>query len=115
ETQKSFENIAPDTLAANLRIDREVALAQIRYLLHQHQVRRYQERALDTYVTEPFRSLDWQMQGMTQTGEKTYGTAEEWSLVAKRVQAIPKFLATAQDQLSAGIKSSNFPDRRMII
>src|SRR5882724_4413650 len=32
ETQKSFESIAPDTLSANLRIDREVALAQIRFL-----------------------------------------------------------------------------------
>lgn len=115
ETQKSFENIDPNTLSANPRIDREVALAQIRYLLHQHQVRRYQERALDTYVTEPFRSLDWQMQGMTQTGDKTYGTAEEWSLVAKRVQAIPKFLANAQEQLLAGIKSNNTPDRRMIM
>src|SRR3989442_6310454 len=113
--QKSLEGIDPNTLSANLRIDREVALAQIRFLLHQHQVRRYQERALDTYVTEPFRSLDWQMQGMTQTGDKTYGTAEEWALVAKRVQAIPKFLANVRDQLLAGIKSNNTPDRRMIM
>src|SRR5437867_5809962 len=37
ETQKSFENTDPSNLSANLRIDREVALAQIRYLLHQHQ------------------------------------------------------------------------------
>jgi len=52
---------------------------------------------------------------MTQTGDKTYGTAEEWSLVAKRVQAIPKFLATAKDQLLAGIQSNNTPDRRSIM
>ena len=32
-----------------------------RFLLHQHQVRRYQERALDTYVGEPFRAIDWQI------------------------------------------------------
>jgi uncharacterized protein (DUF885 family) len=115
DTQKSFESLDPNTLSANLRIDREVALAQIRFLLHQHQVRRYQERALDTYATEPFRSLDWQMQGMTTTGEKTYGTAEEWSLVVKRLQAIPKFLSNAQDQMLAGIKSNNTPDRRMIM
>ena len=114
ETQKSFENIAPDTLSANLRIDREVALAQIRFLLHQHQVRRYQERALDTYTDEPFRAVDWQLQGMTQTGEKTYGTAEEWSLVGKRVSAIPRFLAIAQEQLGAGIKSNNIPDFRVL-
>src|SRR6185369_12948549 len=48
DAQKSFENVVPNTLSANKRIDREVGLAQIRYLLHQHQVRRYQERALDT-------------------------------------------------------------------
>jgi len=115
DTQKSIEAIDPNALSANRRIDREVALAQIRFLLHQHQVRHYQQRSLDTYATEPFRSLDWQMQGMTQTGDKTYGTAEEWSLVAKRVQAIPKFLATAKDQLLAGIQSNNTPDRRSIM
>lgn len=115
DTQKSIEAIDPNTLSANRRIDREVALAQIAFILHQHQVRHYQQRSLDTYATEPFRSLDWQMQGMTQTGDKTYGTAEEWSLVAKRVQAIPKFLATAKDQLLAGIQSNNTPDARSII
>src|SRR5262245_39322318 len=57
DTQKSFEGVDANALSANLRIDREVALAQIRFLLHQHQVRRYQQRALDTYATEPFRSL----------------------------------------------------------
>ncbi|MEK6407851.1 MAG: DUF885 domain-containing protein [Acidobacteriota bacterium] len=114
ETQKSFESIDPSTLSANLRIDREVALAQIRFLLRQHQVRRYQERALDTYTDEPFRAIDWQLQGMTQTGEKTYGTADEWSLVAKRVSAIPRFLGVALEQLGAGIKSNNTPDFRML-
>lgn len=115
DTEKAIEGVDATRLSPSLRIDREVALAQIRFLLHQHQVRRYQERALDTYATEPFRSLDWQMQGMTQTGEKTYGTAEEWSLVVKRLQAIPKFLANADDQIQAGIKSNNTPDRRTIM
>jgi uncharacterized protein (DUF885 family) len=115
DTQKSFESIDPNTLSANRRIDREVALAQIRFLLHQHQVRRYQERALDTYTDEPFRAIDWQLQGMTETGEKTYGTGEEWSLVAKRVSAIPRFLAVAQEQLVAGIKSKNTPDYRVLM
>ncbi len=114
DTQKSFESVDPNTLSANLRIDREVALAQIRFLLHQHQVRRYQERALDTYTDEPFRAIDWQLQGMTQTGEKTYGTEGEWSLVAKRVSVIPRFLGVAQEQLLAGIKSNNTPDFRML-
>ncbi len=114
DAQKSFESVDPNTLSANRRIDREVALAQIRFLLHQHQERRYQERALDTYTDEPFRAIDWQLQGMTETGEKTYGTDEEWSLVVKRVDAIPRFLAVAQEQLLAGIKSNNTPDIRML-
>src|SRR6185295_19436321 len=105
DAQKSFEGVDLNTLSANKRIDREVALAQIRYLLHQHQVRRYQERALDTYTDEPFRAIDWQLQGMTETGEKTYGTADEWALVAKRLSAVPRFLGGAQEQLLAGIKS----------
>jgi uncharacterized protein (DUF885 family) len=114
DTQKAIEAVDPQTLSPNMRIDREVALAQIRFLLRQHQTRRYQERALDTYATEPFRSLDWQMQGMAQTGDKTYGSADEWALVIKRVAAIPKFLAAAEQQLLAGIKSNNTPDRRML-
>ncbi|MFY9610629.1 MAG: DUF885 domain-containing protein [Blastocatellia bacterium] len=114
DAQRSFESVNPNTLSANLRIDREVALAQIRFLLHQHTVRRYQERALDTYTDEPFRAIDWQLQGMTQTGEKTYGTDDEWSLVARRVATIPYFLSVAQDQLLAGVKSGNTPDHRML-
>ncbi len=114
DSQKAFEAIDPNTLSPTRRIDRDVALAQISFQLHQHQVRRYQERALDTYVGEPFRALDWQLQGMTQTGDKTYGAPEEWSLVIKRVQAIPKFLIVAQMQLDASVKSGNTPDARML-
>jgi uncharacterized protein (DUF885 family) len=114
ESQKNFETVDANTLPPNRRIDRDVALAQIRFLLHQHQVRRYQERALDTYTDEPFRAIDWQLQGMTQTGGKSYGTAEEWSLVAKRLGAIPRFLQVAQEQLAAGIKSNNTPDFRAL-
>jgi uncharacterized protein (DUF885 family) len=114
DAQKSFEGVDPNTLSANPRIDREVGLAQIRFLLRQHQVRRYQERALDTYTDEPFRAIDWQLQGMTQTGEKTYGTEDEWALVASRVATISRFLSVAQNQLLAGLKSGNTPDHRVL-
>ncbi|MBA3240821.1 MAG: DUF885 domain-containing protein [Acidobacteria bacterium] len=114
DAQKSFEGVDAAALSPTRRIDREVALAQIRFQLHQHQVRRYQERALDTYAGEPFRAIDWQLQGMTQTGDKSYGTAEEWTLVMKRVQDIPRFLKVAQEQLLAGVKSGNTPDWRML-
>jgi len=111
---KTIGAIDAITLSTGGRIDREVALAQIQFMLHQHQVRHYQQRALDTYVSEPFRALDWQLQGMTQTGAKTYGTGFEWTLVVERLRAIPKFLAAAQDQLRSGVTTSNTPDARML-
>lgn len=114
-TKQSLEAIDAGSLSAPQRINRDVALAQINFLLHQHQVRRYQERALDTYTDEPFRAVDWQLQGMTQTGDKTYGTAEEWTLVGRRLAAVPAFLKVAQDQLTSGIASRNTPDWRMLI
>jgi uncharacterized protein (DUF885 family) len=114
DSQKAFESVAADSLSPTRRIDRDVALAQISFLLHQHQQRRYQERAVDTYVSEPFRAIDWQLQGMTQTGDKTYGTPDEWRLVTQRVADIPRFLGVAQQQLEAGIKSGNTADQRML-
>jgi uncharacterized protein (DUF885 family) len=115
ETQKSLEAVAPDALSPTLRIDREVALAQVRFLLRQHSTRKYQQRALDTYTDEPFRAIDWQLQGMTQTGERSYGTTDEWSLVVKRLQAVPRYFQVAQEQLAAGVKSGNTPDQRMLL
>jgi uncharacterized protein (DUF885 family) len=97
-----------------VRIDRDVAIAQTRFMLRQHQVRHYQERALDTYVTEPFRAIDWQVQGLTHTGDETYGTDDEWALLIRRVRAIPRYLATAQAQLEAGVQSGRVPDWRML-
>ena len=44
------------------------------------------------YVSDPFRAIDWQLQGMTQTGDKVYGTAEEWTLLINRVRSIPRYL-----------------------
>jgi uncharacterized protein (DUF885 family) len=114
DVRRSLEAVDTSTLDAASRIDREVALAQIRFLERQHQQRRYQERAVDTYVLEPFRAVDWQLQGMTPTSDGTLGTEQEWTLLTRRVRAIPTFLATAQQQLLAGVKANNVPDHRMI-
>src|SRR5437763_2932657 len=114
DAQKSFESVDPQTLSPARRIDRDVALAQLASHLHQHQQRRYHERSLDTYTVEPFRSVDFFIHGMTQTGPATYGTPEEWSLVVHRLQDFPRYMKTAQDNLSAGVKSGNTPDWRML-
>ena len=114
QTQSKIQAFAPESLSSSARVDRNVALAQIAFQLRLHQVRRYQERALDTYVSEPFRAIDWQLQGMTQTGASTSGTPEEWTLVIRRVNAISTFFERAREQLAAGVKSNNLPDGRMI-
>jgi len=113
-TEAAITAADPVTLSPQHRIDRDVALAQIRYQLHLHQIRKYQQRSVDTYTDEPFRSVDFQLQGMTQTGPATYGTAGEWSLVADRLAAIPRYLGNAEEQLRAGIAGNNTPDFRML-
>jgi uncharacterized protein (DUF885 family) len=115
DTQKAFQGIDPASLSPARRIDRDVALAQIAFLLRQHQTRKYQERAVDTYVSEPFRAIDWQLQGMTQTGANSYGTPDEWRLVTQRLNDIPRYLSVAQAQLEAGVKSGNTADHRMLL
>ena len=77
-------------------------------------MRKYHERALDTFVSEPFRAIDWQLQGMTLTDDKVWGTAEEWTALINRVRAIPRYLNSAQAQLLIGVKANHVPDRRML-
>jgi uncharacterized protein (DUF885 family) len=114
DTAKVLDAVNVAELPAAARIDRDVALAQIRFMLHQHQVRKYEERALDSYVSEPFRAIDWQLQGMTNADQKTAGTAEEWTAVVNRLRAIPRYLNTAQAQLTIGVDAHHTPDRRML-
>jgi uncharacterized protein (DUF885 family) len=107
-------SLDPGELSPRRRIDRNVALAEIEFLLHQHQVLRHQERALDSYVDEPFRGVDWQIQGMTSTGAATYGTEAEWQTVIARTRAISAYLTVAERQLAAGVAAKNTPDWRML-
>ena len=114
EFRTRFAALAPANLSARRRIDRSVALAEIGFLLHEHQVRKHQLRSLDSYVDEPFRGVDWQIQGMTATGTSSYGTDAEWQGVIARTRAIPAYLATAQQQLRAGIEAHSAPDWRVL-
>ena len=92
EFRARFAALAPATLSARRRIDRSVALAQIDFLVHEHTVRRHQLRSLDSYVDEPFRGVDWQIQAMSATGAATYGTDAEWREVIARARAIALIL-----------------------
>lgn len=110
-----FAHLAPAGLSPRRRIDRSVALAQIAFLEHLHTVRRHQQKSLDSYVDEPVRGVDWQIQGMTSTGGAAYGTDSEWQAVIARVRAVPAYLATAERQLAAGVTAHSTPDGRVLI
>ena len=113
--KQRFASLDDAALSPRRRIDKSVALAQIEFMLHEHSARRYQQRSVDSYMDEPFRGVDWQIQGMTSTGAGTYGTSEEWQRVVERVRAVPAYLATAKAQLDAGIEAKNTADWRMLI
>jgi uncharacterized protein (DUF885 family) len=114
EFRARFAALAPAGLSARRRIDRSVALAEIGFMLHEQQVRRHQQRSLDSFVDEPFRGVDWQIQGMSSTGSATYGTEAEWQEVIARCRAVPAYLQRAQAQLRAGIAAHNTPDWRVL-
>ena len=102
------------TLSPQARIDHAVVQAQAGYMVHQLAERRYHERCVDTYVAEPFRGIDWQIQGMTDAGNGLLGTEAEWALVVTRVGAIPAYVETAKANLLAGKSDGNIPDRRLV-
>lgn len=111
---KELEAIPPGMLSAPARIDRAVVQAQAAYMVHQLAERRYQERCVDTYVAEPFRGIDWQIQGMTDAGNGLLGTEAEWALVVARVTAVPAYVETAKANLAAGKAAGNLPDHRLV-
>jgi len=121
EIESARAAIDPATLSPQARIDHAVLGAQLAFLLRQSGELRYYERCIDTYVAEPFRGVDWQIQGMEEGGQVGQGgqvggrgTQEEWGLLVQRVQAIPAYLETAKANLTAGLKSGNRPDHRMV-
>jgi uncharacterized protein (DUF885 family) len=95
------------------RVDHAVMSAQAQFLKNQLE-RRYHERSVDTYVAEPFRGIDWQMQQMRTFPNGRLGDEGEWRLLVTRLNAIPSYLAVAQANLGAGRRNGNVPDRRMV-
>jgi uncharacterized protein (DUF885 family) len=115
ELRTQFAQAEPRRLSARRRIDRTVVLAQIDFLLHQHEVLRHQQNSLDSYADEPVRGVNWQLQGMKPTGAATYGTEAQWQQVIARTRAVPAYLGTARAQLAAGVRAGHPPDWRVLL
>src|SRR5258706_203387 len=62
DTVKAIGVIGANAPAPGQRIGREDALARKQLMLWQHQVRDFQQSALNTSEIEEFPALDWQMQ-----------------------------------------------------
>jgi uncharacterized protein (DUF885 family) len=111
--ERSHGSIDPTLLTPVGRVDHAVMGAQIAFLKRQIE-QRYHERSVDTYVAEPFRGIDWQVQQMKALPDGKLGDEPEWRQVVTRLSAIPAYLAVAQANLGAGHRSGNIPDRRMV-
>src|SRR6185503_8593542 len=110
---RAHGSIDPALLTPQRRVDHAVMAAQLSFLKMQLE-RRYHERAVDTYVAEPFRGIDWQLQQMRPFADGKLGDEGEWRLVVARLTAIPGYLAVARGNLAAGRAAGNMPDRRMV-
>jgi len=113
EARRALSAVDPSALTAIETVDRPVMDAQLGFLIHQLSAR-YQERSLDSYVAEPFRGIDWQIQQMTDAGNGLLGTEEEWQQVVNRTLATIAYLEVARANLLAGKRSGNVPDKRMV-
>jgi len=114
EIERARQAIDPARLESAERIDHAVLGAQIGFLLRQLEERRQHERAIDTYVAEPFRGVDWQLQQMEAGPDGQLGSEAEWSLVVERLEAVPRYLETARANLLSGKQEGNLPDRRLV-
>ncbi len=114
DMRANLGRIAPAGLAPVDLIDYRLMNAQLGFLIHQLADLHYHQRSLDTYVAEPFRGIDWQIQQMVDLGGGLLGNEADWQLVIRRTQAIPIYLETAKGNLLAGKAAGRIPDRRMV-
>lgn len=112
--RETLKRIQPLTLSAQEKVDYRVMVAQLDFLVHQLADLRYHQRSIDTYVAEPFRGVDWQMQQMQSIPGGMLGTSAEWDEVVTRTLAIPAYLEAARTNLLAGKRAGNLPDKRMV-
>ena len=112
--QIELSRVDPKALSPDDAVDLQVMQAQLRFLLHQSIDRKYYQRALDTYVVEPFRAVDWQIQQMKDLGGGNLGTEREWDDLSARVGVIPGYLQTAIENIRQGVSAGNAPDYRMV-
>src|ERR1035437_9916499 len=92
--QARLAKIDTRKLAEPDRIDAAAMAAQLAFLVHNLD-RRVHEKALDVFLEEPLRGIEFTLQGMAPGADGARGTAREWRSVALRATAGPGYLKTA--------------------
>lgn len=110
----SIAAIPATGLSGSEKSDQKLMLAQLDFLIHQIGDLHYYQRSLDTYVAEPFRGVDWQIQQMPEIPAGLLGNEGDWQQVVTRSLAIPAYLEIAKTNLLAGKKNGSIPDKRMV-
>ncbi|MGE3525326.1 MAG: DUF885 domain-containing protein, partial [Gemmatimonadales bacterium] len=110
---QELDTLDPAALSQGAQVDYRVLKAQLGFLRHDYE-RKYYQRAVDTYIAEPFRGIDWQIQQMQSFDGGALGNMDEWNEVIQRLEAIPGYVDVAKANLLAGRTDGNLPDRRMV-
>ena len=110
----SIEQMLPESLTPVERVDRDLMIAQLDFLIRQVSHLKHYQRALDTYVAEPFRGIDWQIQQMPEIAGGMLGEEADWQKVVTRAVQIRDYLEVAKTNLLAGKVAGNLPDKRMV-
>ena len=95
------------------RIDGAVMSSQLAFLVHNYE-RRVHEKALDAFLEEPLRGIEWTLQGMEASAAGVLGTKGGWDAIAARAAAVPAYLKTALSNVRRGASGDAIPDRRLI-
>lgn len=112
--QARLAKIDVSLLAEPDRLDASVMGSQLAFLLRNLD-RRVHEKALDAFLEEPLRGVEWTLQGMDAAGGGgARGTKAEWQSVAARTAAAPTYLRTALANARRGASGNAIPDHRVI-
>ncbi len=95
------------------RVDAAVMRSQLAFLVHNHE-RRVHEKALDAFLEEPLRGIEWTLQGMEPVAGGGLGTKAGWDAIAGRAAAVPAYLKTALSNVRRGASGDAIPDRRLV-
>ncbi|MDO8501431.1 MAG: DUF885 domain-containing protein [Gemmatimonadaceae bacterium] len=110
----SIGQIPTTGMTARDRADHRLMSAQLDFLIHQIGDLHYHQRSLDTYVGEPFRGVDWQIQQMVELPGGLLGNEPDWQQVVTRTMTVAGYLEVAKTNLLSGKKAGIIPDRRMV-